>query len=53
MPRPPMVAVIGKKNSGKTTVTVRLVTVSAPGLGRAARNYTAVSDLSFVGTPAS
>src|SRR5919202_5658085 len=24
MPRPPMVAVIGKKNSGKTTVTVRL-----------------------------
>src|SRR5215211_7118821 len=24
MPRPPMVAVIGKKNSGKTTLTVRL-----------------------------
>src|SRR5919202_3723437 len=24
LPRPPMVAVIGKKNSGKTTTTVRL-----------------------------
>lgn len=36
-----------------STVTLRLVTVTAPGKGRSARNYTAVSDLSFVGTPAS
>ena len=35
-----------------STVTLRLVTVSAPGQGRSARNYTAISDLSFVGTPA-
>lgn len=33
-----------------STVTVRLVSVSAPGTGRSARNYTAISDLSFVGT---
>lgn len=32
-----------------TTITLRLVTVSAPGTGRAARDYTAISDLSLVG----
>ena len=32
-----------------TTVVLRLVSVSDPGTGRAARNYTAISDLSFVG----
>jgi hypothetical protein len=31
-----------------TTVVLRLVTVSAPGAGRAGRDYTAVSDLSLV-----
>jgi hypothetical protein len=31
-----------------TTVVLRLVTVSPPGTGRAARDYTAISDLSFV-----
>ncbi len=31
-----------------TTVVLRLVEVSPPGKGRAARNYTAISDLSFV-----
>jgi hypothetical protein len=35
-----------------STVTLRLVTVSAPGTGRSARDYTAISDLSLVGTPA-
>lgn len=35
-----------------STVTLRLISVSAPGTGRAARDYTAISDLSFVGTPA-
>ncbi|MFA6298713.1 MAG: discoidin domain-containing protein [Nocardioides sp.] len=34
-----------------STVTLRLVTVSAPGTGRSARDYTAISDLSLVGTP--
>ncbi|GAB3768203.1 hypothetical protein FB382_002232 [Nocardioides ginsengisegetis] len=34
------------------TVTIRLVSVSAPGTGRAARNNTAISDLTLVGTPA-
>ncbi len=34
-----------------STVTLRLVSVSAPGTGRSARNYTAVSEVSFVGTP--
>ncbi|GAA1152291.1 zinc ribbon domain-containing protein [Nocardioides aquiterrae] len=33
-----------------TTVVLRLVSVSPPGEGRAARDYTAISDLSFVGT---
>ena len=32
-----------------TTITLRLVTVSAPGTGRAARDYTAISDVSLVG----
>jgi hypothetical protein len=32
-----------------TTVTLRLVTVSAPGTGRAARDYTAISEVSLVG----
>ncbi|MBI2243561.1 MAG: hypothetical protein HYU55_06305 [Nocardioides sp.] len=32
-----------------TTVTLRLVAVSAPGSGRAARDYTAISDVSLVG----
>lgn len=32
-----------------TTVRLRLVTVSAPGTGRAARDYTAISDVSLVG----
>lgn len=36
-----------------SSVTLRLVSVSAPGKGRSARNYTAISDLSLVGTPAS
>lgn len=36
-----------------STVTLRLVSVSAPGTGRSARDYTAISDLSLVGTPAS
>lgn len=33
------------------SVQVRLVTVSSPGTGPAARNYTAVSEVSLVGTP--
>jgi hypothetical protein len=33
-----------------TTVVLRLVSVSPPGPGRASRNYTAISDLSFVGS---
>ena len=32
-----------------TTVVLRLVSVSDPGTGRASRDYTAISDLSFVG----
>lgn len=36
-----------------STVQLRLVTVSAPGTGRSARNYTAISEVSLVGTPAS
>jgi hypothetical protein len=32
------------------TVVLRLVSVSPPGRGRAARDYTAVSDLVFVGS---
>lgn len=35
-----------------TTVTLRLVDVSEPGRGRAARDYTAISDVSLVGVPA-
>jgi hypothetical protein len=35
-----------------STVTLRLVAVSAPGTGRSARNYTAVSEVTLVGTPA-
>ena len=35
-----------------STVTLRLVSVSAPGTGRSARDYTAVSEVSLVGTPA-
>jgi hypothetical protein len=34
-----------------TTVTLRLLSVSDPGRGRAARDYTAISDVSLVGTP--
>jgi hypothetical protein len=34
-----------------STVVLRLVSVSAPGTGRSARNYTAVSEVSLVGTP--
>ena len=33
------------------TVRLRLVTVSAPGSGLSARNYTAVSEVTLVGTP--
>jgi hypothetical protein len=33
-----------------STVLLRLVSVSAPGSGRAARNYTAISDVALVGT---
>ncbi|WP_134738766.1 hypothetical protein [Nocardioides sp. 503] len=36
-----------------STVTLRLVDVSSPGTGRARRDYTAISDLSLVGSPAS
>ncbi len=35
-----------------STVTLRLVSVSEPGTGRSARNFTAVSEVSLVGTPA-
>ncbi|MCW2844495.1 MAG: hypothetical protein JWN22_2411 [Nocardioides sp.] len=35
-----------------STVLLRLVSVSAPGTGRAARNYTPVSDVALVGTAA-
>ncbi len=35
-----------------STIRLRLVEVSAPGKGRAARNYTALSDVSVTGTPA-
>jgi len=34
-----------------SSVTLRLVSVSAPGTGRSARNYTAISEVSLVGTP--
>lgn len=34
-----------------STVLLRLVSVSAPGTGRAARNYTPISDVALVGTP--
>ena len=34
-----------------SSVTLRLVSVSAPGTGRSARNYTAVSEISLVGSP--
>jgi hypothetical protein len=34
-----------------STVTLRLVSVSAPGSGRSARDFTAVSEVSLVGTP--
>ena len=33
------------------TVELTLVTVSAPGTGPARRDYTAISEVSFVGTP--
>lgn len=33
------------------TVELRLVTVSSPGTGPSARNYTAISEVSLVGTP--
>jgi hypothetical protein len=33
-----------------TTVQLRLLQVSAPGTGRARRDYTAVSDVTLVGT---
>jgi hypothetical protein len=32
------------------SVTLRLLDVTAPGRGRAARNYTAISEVSFLGT---
>ncbi len=35
-----------------SSVTLRLVSVSPPGTGRSARNYTAVSEVSLMGTPA-
>ena len=35
-----------------STIRLRLVEVSAPGRGRSARNYTAISDVSVTGTPA-
>lgn len=35
-----------------STVTLRLVDVSSPGAGRSGRDYTAISDLALVGTPA-
>ncbi|WP_341925476.1 hypothetical protein [Nocardioides psychrotolerans] len=34
-----------------STVTLRLVSVSSPGAGRSARDYTAISDLALVGSP--
>lgn len=34
------------------SVTLRLLEVSEPGTGRASRDYTAISDVSLVGTPA-
>jgi hypothetical protein len=34
-----------------STVRLRLVTVSAPGTGRSARDYTAISEVSLVGVP--
>ena len=34
-----------------SSVTLRLVVVSSPGTGRSARNYTAVSEVTLVGTP--
>jgi hypothetical protein len=34
-----------------STVTLRLVAVSSPGTGRSARDYTAVSEVTLVGTP--
>lgn len=33
------------------TITLRLVAVSSPGTGRAARDYTAISDVRLLGTP--
>jgi hypothetical protein len=36
-----------------STVRLRLVSVSVPGSGRSARNYTAVSEVALVGTPSS
>jgi hypothetical protein len=35
-----------------STVRLRLVAVSAPGTGRSARNYTAISEVTLVGAPA-
>ena len=35
-----------------STIRLRLVDVSAPGRGRSARNYTAISDVSVTGSPA-
>ncbi len=35
-----------------TTVTMRIVTVTAPGRGRQGRDYTAISDLTLMGTAA-
>ena len=37
---------------GNSSVTLRLVSVSPPGTGRSARDYTAVSEVSLMGTPA-
>ena len=34
------------------SVTLRLVTVSEPGTGRSARDFTAISEVSLLGTPA-
>lgn len=34
-----------------SSVTLRLITVSSPGTGRSARDYTAISDLALVGVP--
>ncbi len=40
---------VGVKKVETSTVTLRLLEVSPPGRGRASRNYTAISEVSFLG----